>query len=74
MQPLTVTGLIRARRSPARRNFLPRFPTTARALVVLAPGASCAIAIDFAPQTTGAISTEVGFVDNSSIRLDRSKW
>ena len=64
-QPLTVTGVILPA-GPTAGEFPPASPTTACALVVLAPGASCAIAIDFAPQTTGAISTEVGFVDNSS--------
>ncbi len=64
-QPLTVTGVILPA-GPTAGEFPPASPTTACALVVLAPGASCAIAIDFAPQTTGVISTEVGFVDNSS--------
>ncbi len=34
--------------------------------VVLAAGASCELAFYFAPATTGPVSAEVGFIDNSS--------
>jgi trimeric autotransporter adhesin len=63
-QPLTVTGVILTS-GPTAGEFPPESPATASALVVLAPGGSCAIAIKFQPETTGLISTEVGFVDNS---------
>jgi hypothetical protein len=63
-QPLTVTGVILPS-GPTAGEFPPSTPVTACALAVLAPGASCSIAINFQPATTGLISTEVGFVDNS---------
>jgi Abnormal spindle-like microcephaly-assoc'd, ASPM-SPD-2-Hydin/Beta-propeller repeat len=63
-QPLTVTGVILPS-GPIASEFPLASPLTACATVVLAPGASCAIAIDFQPATIGVISTEVGFIDNS---------
>jgi len=63
-QPLTVTGVILPS-GPTAGEFPPVTPASACAAVVLAPGQSCAIAIEFQPVTTGLISTEVGFVDDS---------
>ncbi len=63
-QPLTVSGVILPS-GPTAGEFPPESPASACALVVLAPGGSCAIAIKFQPETTGLISTEVEFVDNS---------
>jgi Abnormal spindle-like microcephaly-assoc'd, ASPM-SPD-2-Hydin/Beta-propeller repeat len=63
-QPLTVSGVILPSGATAGE-FPPMTPFTACALVVLAPGTSCSISINFQPATTGLISGEVGFVDNS---------
>ena len=63
-QPLTVSGVVLPS-GPVAGEFPLASPVSACATVVLAPGGSCSIAIKFKPQTTGLVSTQVGFVDDS---------
>jgi Abnormal spindle-like microcephaly-assoc'd, ASPM-SPD-2-Hydin len=63
-QPLTVSGVVLPS-GPIAGEFPLASPVSACAAKVLPPGGSCSIAINFQPQTTGFVSTQVGFVDNS---------
>ena len=63
-QPLTVSGVVLPS-GPIAGEFPLASPVSACAAKVLPPGGSCSIAINFQPQTTGLVSTQVGFLDNS---------
>ena len=63
-QPLIISSVMFPS-GPDAAQFPKVAQATTCAAVALAPGGSCAIAIDFQPETTGLLSTEVGFVDNS---------
>jgi hypothetical protein len=63
-QPLTVSGVVLPS-GPLAGEFPLASPVSACAAKVLPPGGSCSIAINFQPQTTGFVTTQVGFVDNS---------
>jgi trimeric autotransporter adhesin len=63
-QPLTVSGVVLPP-GPLVGEFPLASPISSCAARVLPPGGSCSIAINFQPQTTGFVSTQIGFEDNS---------
>jgi Abnormal spindle-like microcephaly-assoc'd, ASPM-SPD-2-Hydin/Beta-propeller repeat len=63
-QPLTVSEVVLPS-GPLAGEFPLDSPVSACAAKVLPPGGSCSIAINFQPQTTGFVSAQIGFVDNS---------